>query len=127
VTQDFIPATGADVAEGILGTVAGVPYANLTGKGAEFYTNYKAKFNAEPDPYAIYGYDAMQVALAAIEKAGTKDRKAILAAVAGTKDFAGALGTWSFDANGDTSLTEIGGYKVVSGRWVWQKSLSAGD
>ena len=44
---------------------------------------------------------------------------------AATKDFDGALGKWSFDANGDTTLTEIGGYKVTGGKWVWQKSLSA--
>jgi len=125
VTQDFIPAAGADVSEGILGTVAGVPYQNLQGKGAAFYTNYKTKFNGEPDPYAIYGYDAMNAALAAIEKAGKKDRAAILAAVAATKDYEGALGTWSFDANGDTTLTDIGGYKVTDGKWVWQKNLSA--
>jgi len=125
VTQDFIPAAGADVSEGILGTVAGVPYQNLKGAGASFYTNYKAKFNAEPDPYAIYGYESMNVAIMAIEKAGKKDRAAILSAIAATKDYQGALGTWSFDANGDTTLTDIGAYKVVSGKWVWQKNLLA--
>jgi branched-chain amino acid transport system substrate-binding protein len=42
--------------------------------------------------------------LDAIDRAETKDRAAIIAAVAATKDFNGALGTWSFDENGDTSI-----------------------
>ena len=65
----------------------------------------------------------MNVALAAIDKAGTKDRAAILTAISETKDFQGALGTWSFDANGDTTLTDIRGFKVVGGKWVFQKYL----
>ena len=42
------------------------------------------------------------MALAAIERAGVKDREAIRA-VLGTRDFPGILGTWSFDENEDTS------------------------
>ena len=41
-TKAFIDAAGADVAAGTLATVAGKAYADLTGAGAEFYTNFKA-------------------------------------------------------------------------------------
>jgi branched-chain amino acid transport system substrate-binding protein len=123
-TQSFVDAAGADVAEGTLGTVAGTSYQDLKGKGANFYTTFKEKFNKEPDPYAVYGYDAMSVVLDAIEKAGAKDRKAIVEALSATKDYEGALGKWSFDANGDTTLTTIGGYKVTGGRFVFQKYLT---
>jgi branched-chain amino acid transport system substrate-binding protein len=122
-TQSFVDAAGADVAEGTLGTVAGTSYKDLKGKGADFYNNFKTKFNKEPDPYAVYGYDAMSVVLDAIDKAGKKDRKAIVDALTATKDYEGALGKWSFDANGDTTLTTIGGYKVTSGRFEFQKYL----
>ena len=47
--------------------------------------------------------------IAAINKVGKKDRTAILQAVLETKDFSGPLGTWSFDPNGDTSLTVMTG------------------
>jgi branched-chain amino acid transport system substrate-binding protein len=124
-TQAFVDAAGADVAEGTFGTVAGKSYADLTGKGAEFFTNFKAKQGHDPDPYAVYGYEAMNVALNAIDKAGKKDRAAILAAIASTKDYQGALGTWSFDANGDTTLTDIGAYKVTGGKFVFQKYITA--
>jgi len=123
-TQAFVDAAGADVAEGAFGTVAGKSYADLTGKGAAFFTNFKAKQGHDPDPYAVYGYEAMNVALNAIDKAGKKDRAAILSAIASTKDCQGALGTWSFDENGDTTLTDIGAYKVTGGKFVFQKYIT---
>jgi branched-chain amino acid transport system substrate-binding protein len=125
-TQSFIDAAGADVAEGTLGTVAGTSYKDQKGKGLDFYNNFKTKFNKEPDPYAIYGYEAMSVVLEAIDRAGKKDRAAILEELTQTKDYEGALGTWSFDENGDTTLTVIGAYKVTSGRFEFQKYITAG-
>jgi branched-chain amino acid transport system substrate-binding protein len=121
LTQAQIDAAGAAVSEGNLGTVAGKSVPDLPAKGAQFYQKFNAKFGRDPDPYAIFGYESMNVALDAINKAGTKDRAAILAAIASTKDYQGALGTWSFDANGDTTLTDIKGNKVVGGKWVFQK------
>jgi branched-chain amino acid transport system substrate-binding protein len=55
----------------------------------------------------VYGYESAKAILAAMErihKAGGKiDRATVLAEVGKTKDFQGALGTWSFDENGDTT------------------------
>jgi class 3 adenylate cyclase len=39
------------------------------------------------------------------------------AAVFATANDDGVLGTWSFDANGDTSLTRMSGRAVVNGRF----------
>jgi len=50
--------------------------------------------------------------LDAIEKAGRKDRAAIRDAVMATKDYDGGLGKWSFDQNGDTTLTTLSGSQV---------------
>lgn len=85
-------------------TFGGVPATELKGKGAEFYANYKKKFNAEPEAYAVYGYESGRVALEAIRRAGKKDREAITDACRHIRDFEGALGKWSFDENGDTTL-----------------------
>ena len=62
----------------------------------------------------------MNVALAAIESVCASggdptSRKAVRDAVFATEDFNGVLGTWSFDANGDTSLTDMTIYKVENG------------
>jgi branched-chain amino acid transport system substrate-binding protein len=40
-----------------------------------------------------------------------------------TKDFNGVLGTWSFDPNGDTSLTTMSGNVVKGGKWEFVSAL----
>ncbi|MEO7911457.1 MAG: ABC transporter substrate-binding protein, partial [Roseiflexaceae bacterium] len=85
--------------------------------GKEWYDAYKAKFSSEPEVYAVYGYEAVNVALNAINQVCKKDRAAVLDAVFATKDFDGVLGKWSFDANGDTSLTGMSGVQVKGGKF----------
>jgi branched-chain amino acid transport system substrate-binding protein len=120
--EAFIKAAG-DAAEGTYVTFGGTPPEKLTGKAAEWYKNYKAKFSSEPEVYAVYGYESANVAMAAINKVCEKDRAKILDAVMGTKDFNGVLGTWSFDANGDTSLTTMSGAQVKGGKFEFVKEL----
>lgn len=103
--QAFIEAAGKDALEGrAYVTFGGLPPNELKGRGREFYETYKKKFNAEPEAYAVYGYEAGRVVLEGIKRAGKKDRAAITAAITGLRDFDGVLGKWSFDQNGDTSL-----------------------
>lgn len=122
--QAFIEAAGRENAEGrTFFTFGGVPPAQLTGKGREFYEHYKQKYQAEPEAYAVYGYECAKVALDAIVRAGRKDREAICDAFAATRDFNGALGTWSFDANGDTSIKIMSGNTVRDGKFEFVKVL----
>jgi branched-chain amino acid transport system substrate-binding protein len=120
----FIEAAGKDSVTkeqgGVYITFGGVPSEMLTGIGAKFVKSYQAKYGEIPEAYAVYGYEAGCVLLDAMDRAETKDRAAIIAAVAATKDFNGALGTWSFDENGDTSIRtmsintiEDGAFKFV--------------
>jgi branched-chain amino acid transport system substrate-binding protein len=122
----FLDAAG-DAAEGTFSTFGGLPADQLTGKGAEFVTAYKAKYGGELEAYTAYGYEAANVVFAAIERAAATNpadlaalRAAVLKEISATKDYAGVLGTWSFDANGDTSLTEMSGSKVEGGEFVFQ-------
>lgn len=120
----FIEAAGKENLEGsTFITFAGVPANELKGKGKVFYENYKKKYGAEPEAYAAYGYESANVVIDAIKRAGKKDRAAILAAVAATKDFEGALGTWSFDANGDTTMKTMSGNTVKDGKFSFVKIL----
>jgi branched-chain amino acid transport system substrate-binding protein len=114
--EAFLRDAGA-AAEGTYITFGGVAPSKLTGKGADWYAAYKARFNAEPEAYAGYGYEAMKVALDAIGRAGAKDRARIRDAVFVTRDYNGVLGTWSFDENGDTTLTAMSGRQVKNGRF----------
>lgn len=116
----FIEAAGADnVNDRVFITFGGVPPDRLQGKGAEFVTRYREKFKAEPEAYAVYGYVATKVALDAIAAAGKKDREAIRQAVAATKQVDGALGSWAFDKNGDTTNTTNSGNGIKNGEFVF--------
>ena len=122
-TQAMIDGAGATVAEGMYASVAGLPFDKLNPAGQKFLTDYEAKYGKLTEPYAIYGYEVMNVTLAAIESVCASggdptSRKAVTAAVFATKDFNGALGTWSFDANGDTSLTDMSIYQAQKGSYV---------
>jgi branched-chain amino acid transport system substrate-binding protein len=89
----------------------------------DFVDAYQKRFGRLPEAYAIYGYESGKVALEAIRRAGKKDRAAIVAACLGIKDFHGALGTWSFDANGDTTLKKLSGNTVHGGKFEFVKLL----
>ncbi|MBA2482075.1 MAG: branched-chain amino acid ABC transporter substrate-binding protein [Planctomycetes bacterium] len=120
----FITSAGAQNLDGrAFVTFCGAPPAQLTGKGKTFVEAYRKKFSAEPEAYAAYGYEAANVVIDAIRRAGKKDRAAIVAAVAATKDFDGALGKWSFDANGDTTQTVVSGNTVKGGAFEFVKLL----
>jgi branched-chain amino acid transport system substrate-binding protein len=83
--------------------------------GRAFVDAYKAKYGtAITDPYAIYGYEAMKLGLSTIAGLGAQgnSKSAVLNALFATKNYPGAIGTYSFDANGDTTLTAFGLYKV---------------
>ena len=120
----IIDAAGKD-AEGIYATFGGVPPKELTGDGKTWYESYKKKFSTEPEAYAAYGYESGKVVINAINKACKNDRVAVRDAVLATKDFKGVLGTWSFDANGDTSLTTLSGNTVKNGKWEFVQALKA--
>lgn len=122
--QAFLDAAG-DAAEGTYVTFGGVPPDKLQDEGAIWYQKYKEKFGSEPEPYAVYGYEAAKVALDAIRRAGVKDRAAIRDAVFATKEFKGALGTWSFDQYGDTTLTTMSGNIVRNGKFEFATLLQA--
>jgi branched-chain amino acid transport system substrate-binding protein len=108
-TAALIEGAGADVAEGVFATTPGLALKDLGDAGKKFYADYAAKYEETKEPYAILGYDTMSAALKAIEDvcaAGgdPTDRAAVNAAVFAIKDFEGALGTWSFNADGDVTL-----------------------
>src|SRR5690349_7395832 len=92
---------------------ASLPFEEMKGKGAEIYKQYKERFKVEPTSYALYSWEAAEVTIDAIKRAGAKDREKIRAAIASTKDFNGLNGKWSFDKDGDTTLEVMSGFKVV--------------
>jgi branched-chain amino acid transport system substrate-binding protein len=116
--EAFIDSAGAENLNGrFFVTFGGLPPEKLSGVGQEFVKKYKERHGMEPEAYAIYGYEAARVAIAAIRAAGKKERQAVVDAAFAIKDFEGALGTWSFDANGDTNISTISGNTVENGKF----------
>ena len=128
--QEWIDAAGA-AAEGTYITFGGLPADQLTGKGAEFVKNYNTKYpNNPPEAYTAYGYEAAGVVLAAIERAAATNpadltalRAAVLKEIHATKDYDGALGTWSFNEEGDTTLTAMSGNIVKDGKFAFDSVI----
>ena len=120
----FLEAAGRANLEGsTYATFGGVPPEMLDARGKEFYAKYRQRYGVEPESYGIYAYESAQVVFEGIRRAGKKDRKAILDAILGIRNFDGVLGKWSFDQNGDTTLTSMSGYLVQDGTFKFVKSL----
>jgi len=103
-----------------------LPASELPPEGQKFFTDYEAKFGEKsPDPYSIYGYEAMKLALDAIERSGTGEKADILEALFATKDRQRSLGTYSIDPNGDTTLTDYGVYAIKDGELVFDQTIKA--
>jgi branched-chain amino acid transport system substrate-binding protein len=96
-------------------------------EGKQFFATFKEKYGKDPEPYAIYGYEAMSVVLNALKAAGDKcnDRQAVIDAFFNTKGRSSVLGTYDIDENGDTTLSDYGGYKVEGGKLVFDKVIKA--
>ncbi|MBX5469772.1 MAG: branched-chain amino acid ABC transporter substrate-binding protein [Thermoleophilaceae bacterium] len=109
-------------------TVATLDPDKYPPEGKKFFADYKAKYGeANPDPYAIYGYETMSLALDAIERAGDNggDRAAVIRELFNTKDRQSVLGTYSIDVNGDTSITDYGLYKIDNGQIKFDRVVKA--
>ena len=96
-TTHFSVATGADI-----------PAAKV------FIEKYQKAYGRVPDAYAAEAYDAITLALLAVEKAGKEDRAAIRDALAGIS-FESVRGPFKFDEKGDPLLlTHV--VKIVGGK-----------
>lgn len=78
--------------------------------GQKFLADFKTATGHEAGPgggAAIFGYDAMQLVLDVLRRAGAtaSNHNAVIKEFHNTKNRASVLGTYSIDAGGDTSLT----------------------
>jgi branched-chain amino acid transport system substrate-binding protein len=108
--SDFT-ANGAAGA-GMYITVAGVPPEKLTGQGASFIKAFGAQIGKKPNPYSAYAAQSMAVILDAISKSDGS-RASVTDNLLKTKVNNGILGTFSINANGDTTRNPVTVYQQV--------------
>jgi branched-chain amino acid transport system substrate-binding protein len=96
-TADFIKLAGP-AAEGIY---AAVPYAYTmqTPKNADFVTKYEAQAKEKPGKYGAAGYNALNIIMDAIQRAGSAEPEKIRDALTKT-DYEGPNGKFRFDEKG---------------------------
>ncbi len=94
--------------------------ASLYPGTAKFQTDFKAKYNADPKPFAAQGYDSMGICLKAIENAAKANgnkiptREAVTAAVRALVDYAGITGTINFNSKGDLKTAKYYVFQATS-------------
>jgi len=116
----------SDVASRVKVSVATLSPDEYPEEGQQFFADFEKKYgDKNPDPYAIYGYEAMRLALDAIERSGSGKKEDVLKAIFETKDRQSVLGTYSIDENGDTSLTDYGIYSIDGGELKFDKTIKA--
>jgi len=107
-------------------TVATLSPDEYPADGREFFNSFREKYDEpNPNPYAIYGYEAMRLALDAIERSETGEKEDIAKALFDTKDRESVLGTYSIDENGDTTLTDYGVYTIEGGELQFDSTIKA--
>jgi branched-chain amino acid transport system substrate-binding protein len=130
---DELISQGGDAVEGIYVSFGGIPPEKLGSAGQAFIDKYEQNYDDDVQPYTAYAYEAANVMLDAIERAseepggGVPDRKAVVEQVFATENYHGVLGTWSFDDDGDTSLTKLSIQEIEDGEFKLDRVLDVED
>ena len=118
----------ADVANKVKVTVATLSPDEYPADGQKFFDDFEAKYGeANPDPYAIYGYEAMKLVLDTCQQlqAECSDKQKMIDALFATKGRQSVLGTYDIDENGDTTLTDYGVYTIKDGELIFGETVKA--
>jgi branched-chain amino acid transport system substrate-binding protein len=93
---------------------------------AEVLQAYRRQFGGDPSAYALYGYEAMSVALLAIREAGLRgnDRQTVIGRFFAIRDRESVLGRYSMQADGESTSSRYGVDRVENGRVVFYKVLN---
>lgn len=117
----LVDIAGASLLDGggmFYSTVAGP--ASVYPGTAKFVADFKAKYNADPQPFSAQGFDAMNICLKALENASKAKngelptRVEVANAIRAITDFPGITGTFTFNAIGDPATANYFVIKVNS-------------
>jgi branched-chain amino acid transport system substrate-binding protein len=106
---------GGAAAEGAYASLPGVPLGQMPG-GAEFRQRYEARFKQPIQLYAPYCYDAVNVMIAAMQRAASAEPAKYLPELLKT-DHAGVTARITFDGKGDLQGGAVTIYQVAQGMW----------
>jgi branched-chain amino acid transport system substrate-binding protein len=113
-TPKFIDNAGA-AADGAYASLPGVPLDKMP-SGRDFATRYEAQFKQPIQLYAPYCYDAVNVMIAAMQKAGSAEPAKYLPEL-GKVVLDGVTAKIAFDEKGDLKGGAVTMYQVHQGKW----------
>jgi len=89
------------------------------------FAEYRGIFGTEAEPYALYGYEAMSSVLEAIRGAGPHgdERQAVIDGYFSRTHPDSALGAYSIEPDGETTLARYGVDRVLGGRLVFYRAI----
>lgn len=122
-SPEFIKLAG-DSAEGAYCSQTGLPLEKMP-RGADFEKRYQQKFNSPVQIYAPYSYDAVQVLVGAMVRAGSIDPAQYLPEIAHTS-FEGVSGRIEFDDKGDLRDGAVTVYQVQNGKLAVRQVAGGG-
>jgi branched-chain amino acid transport system substrate-binding protein len=102
-------------AEGAYASLPGVPLDKMP-SGRDFATRYEAQFKQPIQLYAPYCYDAVNVMIAAMQKAGSAEPAKYLPEL-GKVIHDGVTARIAFDDKGDLKGGAVTLYQVRQGKW----------
>ena len=110
-SPSLISVTALNLAgESLYGTYAIADFTTDASDVTRAFTKkYKDRYGLNPDSFASWAYDGMQILALAIKSAGSTDPEAIRKGILAIKGYQGAEGNYAFDENGDG----LHGYNVV--------------
>lgn len=111
-------------AEGLV-TACALDLSSTDAKWLEFQKKYQAKFNSDPDAYAAYAYDGMNILISSIEKVGLNRGKIMDAFRDYQKSgYDGVTGHAQFDYTLN-NIAPISMVRVEGGKFIYWKAPRA--
>ena len=109
-----------------------LPGGNYAISGESFFETFRERFGEDAEPMSIFGYEAGDAVMDSI-RAGVRGdiatqpistlRNDTRDAFFSISERSSALGSYSIDANGDTTLTFYGAYRVEGGELVLGRAI----
>ena len=113
-----------EYAEGVVATTFYHPEAPATTQESiDFVESFKEEYEEDPNAVSVMTYDAYNLLLDAIEKAGSTDPDAIKDALSETKEFVGAGGTILIDENNNAIRPAVA-VKVIDGVFHYETTIN---
>ena len=109
-----------------------LPAGNYARSGESFLRGFQEKYGRPAEPMAVFAYEAGRVVIDSIRRGARGNiasepiaslRQNTRNAFFDTSERASPLGSYSIDANGDTTLSFYGAYRVEDGQLVLGRTI----